>query len=188
MNRTLGFTLAITALSAALPVAQAQDSGVIEEVIVTANKRAESLQDISSAVTALGGDTLETLNLEDFFDVADMTPGMAQRTEDEITIRGVGRIGGDASFASTVAVHENGFFLPRGAYWPFLDIAAVEITRGPSGAVFGRNATGGAVNIKWREPGEDFGGWADATVGKSRTKTPWRWMTRSLHGGSLVVC
>ncbi len=165
MNRTLGLTLALTALATVQSVAQAQDSRVIEEVIVTANKRAESLQDISSAVTALGGDVLETLNLEDFYDVADMTPGMAQRTEDEITIRGVGRIGGDASFASTVAVHENGFFLPRGAYWPFLDIAAVEITRGPSGAVFGRNATGGAVNVKWREPGEDFGGWADATLG-----------------------
>lgn len=137
----------------------------IEEVIVTANKRSESLQDISSAVTALGGQTMEALNMQDFFDVADMTPGMAQRTEDEITIRGVGRIGGDASFASTVAVHENGFFLPRGAYWPFLDIAAVEITRGSSGAVFGRNATGGAINIKWRQPEQEFGGWVDATAG-----------------------
>lgn len=137
----------------------------IEEVVVTANKRSESLQEISSAVTALRGDTLEALNLQDFFDVADMTPGMSQRTEDEITIRGVGRIGGDASFASTVAVHENGFFLPRGAYWPFLDIGAVEITRGSSGAVFGRNATGGAINIKWRQPETDIGGWFDYTVG-----------------------
>lgn len=137
----------------------------IEEVIVTANKRAESLQEISSAVTALGGDTMEALNLQDFYDVADMTPGMMQRTEDEITIRGVGRIGGDASFASTVAVHENGFFLPRGAYWPFLDIGAVEITRGSSGAVFGRNATGGAINIKWRQPEASYGGWLDLTGG-----------------------
>lgn len=137
----------------------------IEEVIVTANKRAESLQEISSAVTALGGDTMEALNLQDFYDVADMTPGMMQRTEDEINIRGVGRIGGDASFASTVAVHENGFFLPRGAYWPFLDISAVEITRGSSGAVFGRNATGGAINIKWRQPEAAYGGWFDLTGG-----------------------
>lgn len=154
-------TIAALLLLAAGPILAQQ----IEEVIVTANKRSESLQAISSAVTALGGDTMEALNLQDFFDVADMTPGMSQRTEDEITIRGVGRIGGDASFASTVAVHENGFFLPRGAYWPFLDIAAVEITRGSSGAVFGRNATGGAINIKWRQPEADFGGWFDYTVG-----------------------
>ncbi|MFT5576912.1 MAG: iron complex outermembrane receptor protein [Bermanella sp.] len=138
---------------------------VIEEVIVTANKRAESLQEISSAVSAYSGDTMEALNLQDFYDIADMTPGMAQRTEDEITIRGVGRIGGDASFASTVAVHENGFFLPRGVYWPFVDIAAVEVTRGPAGSVFGRNATGGAINVKWRQPGDTFGGWLDASSG-----------------------
>lgn len=137
----------------------------IEEVIVTANKRSESLQDVGSAVTAISGQVMEAANIQDFYDLAEMTPAMVQRSEDETTIRGIGRVGGDASFASTVAVHENGFFLPRGTYWPLLDLTAAEITRGPSGTVFGRNATGGAINIKWRAPEDELSGWADVTTG-----------------------
>lgn len=138
---------------------------VIEEVIVTANKRAESIQDVSSAVTALSGDVLERSNIVSFFDIADVTPGMVQQSESNVAIRGIGRTDGSDAFASAVAIHENGFFLPNATGWPLLDLEAVEITRGPAGTVFGRNATGGTINSKWRKPGSEFGFNLDATVG-----------------------
>lgn len=147
-----------------------QRQAVIEEIIVTANKRTESLQEISSAVTAISDELAQQGDIESFFDIADLTPGMIQQTDREITIRGLGRNGGDASFASTVAVHENGFFLPNGVQWPMVDIGAVEITRGPSGAVYGRNATGGAINSKWHTPEPDWGASVDLTVGDYGTR------------------
>jgi iron complex outermembrane receptor protein len=150
-------------------LAQSQDerqrSRVIEEVIVTANKRSESIQDVSSAVTALSGDVIERSNIVSFFDLADVTPGMVQQSESNVSIRGIGRTDGSDAFASAVAIHENGFFLPNATGWPLLDLEAVEITRGPAGTVFGRNATGGTINSKWRKPNSEFGFNLDATVG-----------------------
>lgn len=151
-------------------VVLAQSGRVIEEVIVTANKRSESIQDISSAVTALQGDVIERSNIVSFFDIADVTPGMVQQTETNVTIRGIGRTDGTDAFASAVAIHENGFFLPNATSWPLLDLETVEITRGPAGTVFGRNATGGTINSKWRKPEGQFSYSLDATLGNLNEK------------------
>lgn len=164
--------VSLLGLSAWLQVGDllAQSGRVIEEVIVTANKRAESIQDISSAVTSLQGDVIERSNIVSFFDIADVTPGMVQQTETNVTIRGIGRTDGTDSFASAVAIHENGFFLPNATGWPLLDLETVEITRGPAGTVFGRNATGGTINSKWRKPEDHFSFSLDATLGNLNEK------------------
>ncbi len=120
----------------------------IEEVLVTVSKRTESIQDIGSAVSAFSGETLKENNIQNYTSLADLTPNMQARSEGAVTIRGIGRA---RNGASPVAFHVNGIFLGvRGA--PFYDLQAVEVLRGPSGTVFGRNATAGAINAKWMPP------------------------------------
>lgn len=124
----------------------------IEEVFVTVTKRSESLQEISAAVSAFTGDTLNRHNIQDYQALADLTPNMVTRSEEKISIRGIGR---SREGASPVAFHVNGVFLgERGE--PFYDLQAVEVLRGPSGTVFGRNATAGAINAKWQRPDPEW--------------------------------
>lgn len=124
----------------------------IEEVLVTVSKRSESLQDVLGSVSALSGETIADNNVQDFRTLAALVPGMVvQREEvggDEVAIRGISRT---RDGPSPVAFHINDVFIDlRGE--PYYDLAAVEIIRGPSGTAYGRNATAGAINAKWRQP------------------------------------
>lgn len=134
----------------------------IEEVIVTVNKREESLQDVGASVTALDDELLSAANIEDPFNLAEMTPGVVTRGRENMTIRG---IGADLIGVPPVAFHENGLFIPNnnvgGNYY---DLAAIELLRGPSGTVYGRNATAGALNLRWNPPVDVFELKADARV------------------------
>jgi iron complex outermembrane receptor protein len=121
---------------------------VIEEVIVTVSKREESLQDVLGSVSAFSGDTLQRNNVQDFNSLVELVPGMVAQDKDQIAIRGISRT---RDGPSPVAFHVNDVFIAmRGE--PFYDLAAVEILRGPSGTLFGRNATAGAINAKWQRP------------------------------------
>lgn len=120
----------------------------LEEVVVTASKREESLLEVMGSVTALTGDTLKQQNIQDFKSLVEMVPGMVAQDEGKIAIRGISRTRGGPS---PVAFHVNDVFIAdRGE--PFYDLSAVEILRGPSGTLFGRNATAGAINAKWARP------------------------------------
>lgn len=125
----------------------------IEEVLVTVSKRTESVQEVSSAVTAFSEDMLRENNIQDYKSLADFTPGMVTRDNGSVSIRGIGKAFGGTS---PVAFHVNGFFLEEGGA-PFYDTAAIEVLRGPSGTVYGRNATAGAINAKWNTPETDWG-------------------------------
>ncbi len=121
---------------------------VIEEVIVTVSKRSESLQDVLGSVSAFSGNTLKQNNIQDFNSLVELVPGMVAQDEDKIAIRGISRT---REGPSPVAFHVNDVFIAmRGE--PFYDLEAVEILRGPSGTLFGRNATAGAINAKWQRP------------------------------------
>ncbi len=127
---------------------------LIEEVFVTVTKRTESVQKVSAAVSAYTGELLKANNIQDFQSLSDLTPGMTTRSEGSISIRGISN--SVSGGASPVAFHVNGMFLDeRGA--PFYDIESLEVLRGPSGTAFGRNATGGAINVKWRRPDPEWG-------------------------------
>ncbi len=146
-------TLAALCLTASCPalLAETTRGGLyIEEVLVTVNKREESLQDVGASVTALDADMLEAANIEDPFNLAEMTPGVVTRGRENMTIRGIGV---DLIGVPPVAFHENGLFIPNnnvgGNYY---DLAAIELLRGPSGTVYGRNATAGALNLRWNPP------------------------------------
>ncbi|GAB3099616.1 TonB-dependent receptor [Aestuariicella hydrocarbonica] len=130
----------------------------IEEVIVTATKRAESIQDVPISVSAFSGDFLERSGLEDLQDMSNIAPNLyinksSQAVNQRISIRGVGTVGNNAMDPS-VAVYIDGVYMPRpGAVMGNLkDIEMAEVLRGPQGTLFGRNAAMGALNLRTRDP------------------------------------
>ena len=159
-----GLTAAILSLGAAifaltsLPVTWAADSSannlVIEEIIVTARKKEESIQDTPLAVTAITGELREgsVRRLEDIQAFApnlfiNRTPGIASGAA--ITIRGVASLESDKSFEPSIGVVMDGMFLgtSSGVLLDNFDIERIEVLRGPQGTLFGKNTTGGILNV-----------------------------------------
>ncbi|MEI9991999.1 MAG: TonB-dependent receptor [Rhizomicrobium sp.] len=138
----------------------------IEEVVVTARKVSEDIQRIPVAVTALTGAQLADqtiVRLEDLSNVVPnliLTPSSAAGTGALVYVRGVGSNSSSLYADSPVAVYVDGVLIPHGAGLSFdlPDVDHVEVLRGPQGTLFGRNTTGGAVNIYTTKPTEDFGG------------------------------
>ena len=153
--------------------AYAQNNSVIEEVIVTAEKRSESLQDISQSVTAISDSDVESKNIETFVDLSAIVPGLTVAKNEGyktvISIRGVGNeTNQNAIAAPSVAFHMDGIFIasPFSLQTDFIDIDRIEVLRGPQGTLFGQNSTGGAINVISKKPviGESSGK-ADVTFG-----------------------
>ena len=152
--------------------AYAQNS-TIEEVIVSAEKRSESLQDISQAVSALSDSDLEAKNIESFVDLSAIVPGVTVSKNEGyktvISIRGVGNeTNQNAIAAPSVAFHIDGVFIasPFSLLTDFIDIERIEVLRGPQGTLFGQNSTGGAINVISKKPTTDeYYGKADITIG-----------------------
>ena len=148
-------------------------NNVIEEVFVTAEKRSESLQDISQAVTAINGEELESKNIESFVDLSAIVPGVTVAKNEGyktvISIRGVGNeTNQNAIAAPSVAFHMDGIFIasPFALQTDFVDVDRIEVLRGPQGTLFGQNSTGGAVNVISKKPSFDgYEGKSDITFG-----------------------
>ena len=146
---------------------------VMEEVVVTAEKRAESLQDVSKAITAISSEEIETKNLVDFVGLSAIAPGVTVAKNEGyktiISIRGVGdETNQNAIAAPSVALHMDGIFVASkfSLRTDFIDLDRIEVLRGPQGTLFGQNSTGGAVNVISKEPSlEEFMGKADLTLG-----------------------
>ena len=160
---------AILFAQVAAGVAHAQ-TAPLEEVVVTAQKRAGNLQDTPIAISAVTGDAIEKLNIDDIGAIAAANPSLVYSEaggEAQLYIRGIGsnifNIGADQS----VATHIYGVYTGRAnmGLTQFLDIDRVEILRGPQGTLYGRNATGGAINIISRAPTDEFEGYVSGLVG-----------------------
>ena len=126
----------------------------VEEIVVTAEKRSESLQDISQAVTALTEEDIEEKNITSFVDLSAIVPGVTVAKNEGyktvISIRGVGNeTNQNAIAAPSVAFHMDGVFIasPFALSTDFLDVERIEVLRGPQGTLFGQNSTGGAINV-----------------------------------------
>lgn len=163
-----GSALSLT-LAGALAPALAQD----DEIVVTAQKRAESIQDVPLAISAFAGEFVRDVNLDDVKDLVTYTPGVTGNTFDSfidyINVRGISTndfgVGGDPS----VPFFKNGLYQGRnGAVVTTLfDIERAEVLRGPQGFLFGRNAIGGAISLITARPDLDaFGGYAEIDVGE----------------------
>ena len=135
---------------------------MFEEIIVTAEKRSESLQDLSQAVTVLSGIDLDNRQISTFVDLSAIAPGVNiaknEGFKTVITIRGVGYETNQNAIATpSVSYHLDGIYVasPYSLQTDFLDLERIEVLRGPQGTLFGQNSTGGAINVITRAPTTD---------------------------------
>ena len=147
----------------------AQEGGVvaIEEILVTATRRAESIQDVPVAVTVLDQSALEDGGIVDIRDIGSLTPSVnlftsnSSTTTTSVRIRGVGTLGNNIGLESAVGTFIDSVYQPRPgiALGEFVDVKQVEVLRGPQGTLFGRNTSAGALVVQSNAPviGENSG-------------------------------
>ena len=153
--------VAAVTLATASTLTQAQQ---LEEVIVTAQKRAENLQDVPISVSALQGEKIQNAGIQNMGSLADYVPNLHiadAPVNTNIYMRGVGS-GNNRGFEQSVGMYIDGVYMGRGRQYRagFLDLERVEVLRGPQGTLFGRNTVAGAVNITTAstDPGEELNG------------------------------
>lgn len=146
-------------------------SGVmqLEEIVVTAQKREESLVEVPISITAFTRDEIQKSGIKGVADIADLTPSLVFNEYldifSNVTIRGVGALGGSQN---TFAMYVDGFEVTGGSSINLAsgltDMERVEVLRGPQGTTFGRNVTAGAINMTTVAPGHEFSGLAELEV------------------------
>ncbi|PXA87159.1 TonB-dependent receptor [Nostoc sp. 3335mG] len=162
--------LALASLSPGIASAQsasqpAAPGAQIGEIVVTAQKRAEKLQDVPIAVSAISGDQIRDKRIADIVDLSNQAPGLQIKADDtaanpRIFIRGVGVNDFNPTTASAVGIYVDGVYVgsPLAQRAGFFDLQQVEVLRGPQGTLYGRNTTGGAINLTTRKPGDTYEG------------------------------
>ncbi len=162
---------------AATPVATEAQASRVAEVVVTAEKREETLERTPISISALTTKALEVRTIKDVEDLSESVPGLSYNKVSnfvQLAIRGISleqvNLGGEPG----VALHQDGVYLAR----PFVgdatfsDLARVEVLRGPQGTLYGRNATGGSINLISNEPASGFEGRLGVTYGNyTRVRT-----------------
>lgn len=176
MNRklTLGMLAVSTALSAPLAAQDtaaaesttgvfAEDIVLAEDIIVFARHRDERLVDAPVAITAVTGQQLEQLAVNDFTDIAQLVPSMvagraASGSAASIFLRGVGSTALSAGFDQSVSFVVDGLPMSRGREIGLTqyDVQSIEVLKGPQALFFGRNTTGGLISVNTRNPGDEF--------------------------------
>jgi iron complex outermembrane recepter protein len=145
----------------------------LEEIIVTAERRATALQDTPLSIIAINSETMESKGIENIADIALFTPNLAIQgsrgsgdNQPTFSVRGVSG-GGGATSERGVALYIDGIYVPRtnGSVFKVFDIERVEVLRGPQGTLFGRNSTGGAIRIVTKQPSNEFESYVRATAG-----------------------
>ena len=161
--------LAVSTIIALSSNAQANQ---LEEVMVTAQKYAQSNQDVPIAVTAMDADMLKKTGVSSVVDVAVRTPGFSMGefnpAQPQLYIRGIGSNGdGAASGEQSVAMFVDGVYVNRsaGSGTDLFDLESIEILRGPQGTLWGKNAIAGAINITTKKPTDELEAGFDVTVG-----------------------
>jgi len=164
--RSLLPCLAIAALFAS-NTASAQ----IEEIVVTATKRAENIQDVPISISAYSGEFLEQSDIQTLQDLSLYAPNFtfatsSQPTNARIIIRGIGSVGNSA-IETSVGVFVDGIYYPRpgSVIGNLVDIETAEVLRGPQGTLFGRNTAAGALNITTRDPSDEVEGYVQVGAG-----------------------
>ena len=159
MNKTVALSLSAICFSLPFAASAASEQGQIEEVVVTAQKREQAIQDVAASITALSSEELEMRGIKDLSDVQFAVPGMhfgGSLGDQDISIRGIGaynRLPG-------VAVSIDGVYQARTttAQLYQLDLERIEVLRGPQGTLYGKNSNGGAVNFITAEPTQEVTG------------------------------
>jgi iron complex outermembrane receptor protein len=153
----------------AAPHALAASGLMLEETIVTATKRLESLSDVSLSVAVLDGQKMSEAGIENVDDIGRYIPNAmisTNGTSASVVIRGLGS-GNNRGFESSVGLFIDGVYYGRDSYLQnaYFDLERVEVVRGPQGTLFGKNTIAGAINITTAAPADEFEGYVKATFG-----------------------
>jgi len=151
----------VLATAAGVIAASAAEAGDVEEIIVTAQKREADLQDVPVSLTALGGDDVSFRQVRGLQDLQYDVPGLTYGEREggaSVTVRGVGLNVNFGPFESGVATHIDGHYQPTitSGILGLNDLERVEVLRGPQGTLYGRNATGGAINFILKKPTDEL--------------------------------
>lgn len=171
MKKTEKISLALfLSVYASSPLAQ---TNALEEVVVTATKRAQSLQDVPMAVNAFNADTIETAGINDAGDLAILTPALNINVNTNpfaarMVIRGVGTAQTDPALEPSVGLFIDGIYLGRTGLGmsDLTDIERIEVLQGPQGTLYGKNTNAGAISVITKKPSfENSEGYIEASVG-----------------------
>ena len=177
MTRRTDYLAAVSAVAVATGVATPTFAqGALEEIVVTAQKREEGLQDTPIAVSAFTATAIEDRGIDNISQVAAFTPNVVFDTTAPISgvssgavifIRGIGITDFALTTDPGIGVYIDGVYASRsvGGVLDVLDVERIEVLRGPQGTLFGRNTIGGALNITSRKPADELGAKAEVTVG-----------------------
>jgi iron complex outermembrane receptor protein len=141
-----------------------ENEGGVAEIVVTAQRRAESAQDIPVAISAFGGEQIERSGIASLENIAPRVPsfyfGSFGAARPQLYIRGIGTRSFDPGSESSVGVFADDVYLGRssGSFGAMKDIERVEVLRGPQGTLYGRNTIGGAINVISKAPSEELTG------------------------------
>lgn len=146
------------------------DSPVIEQIVVTARKREESLSDVSAAISVLGADQLRSAGINDIRDLQKMSPELNVGEVVglmKVTMRGLGNTSNTRGEDTEVTFYVDGAVVARqeAQSMAMFDLERIEVLRGPQGTLYGRNSTGGTLNLITAKPTEEFTGYVDVSVG-----------------------
>ena len=155
------------------PAALAQPAGALEEVVVTARKREESLQDTPLAVSSFDAESLRADGVANVTDLVKFVPGVSNKDGARysgLAIRGVGsRVSGANATRSDpgVGVYVDGVFMPRSdtQLVEVIEVESIQVLRGPQGTLFGKNTAGGALLMTSAKPQDEFAGFVDVNLG-----------------------
>ena len=141
--------------------AAAAGEASVTEVVVTAQKREQKLQDVPISISVVSGDQLAAFHAKDLYDLAVSVPNLYVEhlnAADVIYIRGFGSAPSNFAFDQSVSMYQDGIYAGRGKQFeaPFFDIERVEVLRGPQGALFGKNTPAGAISIVTAGPTSEF--------------------------------
>lgn len=180
MNSVAGVALLATSFS----VAHAQEAGSPApdtevgiaqddpggEIIVTAQKREQSIQDVPISIQVVSGETIQETGIRTFEDLGPLVPNLTvvkTPAANIISMRGIASSAGSVSLEQSVAMFVDGVYGGNARQFaaPFLDIERMEVLRGPQGALVGKNTNAGAISITTAKPGEVFGGYLRADYG-----------------------
>jgi iron complex outermembrane receptor protein len=168
-----GFVAAFAGASAAQPAAQPAPPEPIEQIVITAERRESTVQETPIAISAFDAESMRAQGIVDPADLHSHVPGFFY-TEGgggspitQIAVRGVGNENVTAGGDPGVAYHFDGVYLgrPTSAATDFFDLERVEVLRGPQGTLYGRNATGGSINVVSKKPTDEWDALADASYG-----------------------
>ena len=173
----LGFSLAAAAQQqgAAQGSPAASSSEGLTEIVVTAQRREERLQDVPISIIALNSQQLTDAHITDLAGIMQLAPAVrfdAQGPWSQVTIRGVGTSVVTTGSSASVGIYVDGFFVPNGASidQQLLSVDNIQILKGPQGTLFGRNTNGGAILVNTLKPSEQTSAVVDASYGSDASQ------------------